>query len=354
MTTKRLFPRQPDRYQGYQSFEADSQAEMLALQTARQGDICIRSDLEKTYILQGTNPERLADWRQLPGSGEGPGGPATWGDITGNLADQTDLAAALAAKQDQLDFEGTNIEGAAVLGNGAGGFVFSGLQLVDGNTIVADDNLFFATDGGAIPKTLFGWKPDGTFQFYRPFRHKNTLTVTGAVQFQNSLTVAGAVQFQNLVTVTGAVQFQSTLNVASTVTAPNFIGAINSNPLSIGGVRITQEPILFQGEEVPFAVLDGNDRFLLRVTQAGKLVFNPELFIVIAPDSSACFVTGDDGQIWRIDIPGGAKTKLTTTGRNQVLSASFDKVVYLASGVPSLMDFDGGNKSTIAVTGGWP
>ena len=41
-----------------------SQAAMLAL-TAETGDIAIRSDLSKTYILKGTDPTVLADWELL-------------------------------------------------------------------------------------------------------------------------------------------------------------------------------------------------------------------------------------------------------------------------------------------------
>jgi hypothetical protein len=37
------------------------------------------------------------------GSGGGSGGNAVWGAITGTLSDQTDLAAALAEKQDAID-----------------------------------------------------------------------------------------------------------------------------------------------------------------------------------------------------------------------------------------------------------
>lgn len=42
--------------------EAASQAEMLAL-TAQQGDVCLRTDESKTYILAGTDPKVLANWK---------------------------------------------------------------------------------------------------------------------------------------------------------------------------------------------------------------------------------------------------------------------------------------------------
>ena len=42
--------------------DAASQAEMLAL-TAQQGDVCLRTDESKTYILAGTDPKVSANWK---------------------------------------------------------------------------------------------------------------------------------------------------------------------------------------------------------------------------------------------------------------------------------------------------
>ncbi len=43
------------------TFVSASQSAMLAL-TAQTGDVCIRSDLSQTYILQGSDPTVLANW----------------------------------------------------------------------------------------------------------------------------------------------------------------------------------------------------------------------------------------------------------------------------------------------------
>lgn len=45
-------------------YEANSQAAMLAL-TVQQGDVCVRSDINQTYILK-TEPNILANWVLLP------------------------------------------------------------------------------------------------------------------------------------------------------------------------------------------------------------------------------------------------------------------------------------------------
>jgi hypothetical protein len=50
------------------TFTANSQAAMLALSTARQGDIAIRTDVSQTYILTTNDPTVLANWQLLPTS----------------------------------------------------------------------------------------------------------------------------------------------------------------------------------------------------------------------------------------------------------------------------------------------
>lgn len=46
------------------TFLAATQAEMLAL-IAQTGDVCIRTDLQKSFILKGSDPAVLADWQEL-------------------------------------------------------------------------------------------------------------------------------------------------------------------------------------------------------------------------------------------------------------------------------------------------
>lgn len=48
-----------------ETFNVGSQAAMLAL-SAQMGDIAIRDDLQKTFVLQGQNPAVLANWVALP------------------------------------------------------------------------------------------------------------------------------------------------------------------------------------------------------------------------------------------------------------------------------------------------
>jgi hypothetical protein len=47
------------------TFTAASQAAMLVLSAAEKGDLCIRTDLSKTFVLAGTSPATLGDWQEL-------------------------------------------------------------------------------------------------------------------------------------------------------------------------------------------------------------------------------------------------------------------------------------------------
>lgn len=47
------------------TFVVASQAAMLALSAAEQGDVCVRTDLAKTFILKGTAPTVLSAWTEL-------------------------------------------------------------------------------------------------------------------------------------------------------------------------------------------------------------------------------------------------------------------------------------------------
>lgn len=47
------------------TFTAANEAAMLALSNAETGDVAIRTDLSKSFILAGTDPSKLADWQEL-------------------------------------------------------------------------------------------------------------------------------------------------------------------------------------------------------------------------------------------------------------------------------------------------
>lgn len=46
-------------------YEASTQVDMLALSSAEAGDICIRSDISKTFILKQTPASNISNWKEL-------------------------------------------------------------------------------------------------------------------------------------------------------------------------------------------------------------------------------------------------------------------------------------------------
>ena len=47
------------------TFEAASEIEMLALSTAERGDVCVRTDINKTFILGNNDSTILSNWKEL-------------------------------------------------------------------------------------------------------------------------------------------------------------------------------------------------------------------------------------------------------------------------------------------------
>jgi len=64
LTGGKLTPSQIPAIAVTDTFVVNSQFAMLAL-TAETGDVCIRTDESKTYILQGSNPTILENWQHL-------------------------------------------------------------------------------------------------------------------------------------------------------------------------------------------------------------------------------------------------------------------------------------------------
>jgi|GEM_PF-1568706 len=102
------------------TFTAANQSAMLAL-TAQRGDVCIRTDVGKTFILSTDNPATLADWKEITASGQVSSVNGQTGTVTLTAAqvgaaatththaisDVTNLSSSLAAKLDTTELSGT-------------------------------------------------------------------------------------------------------------------------------------------------------------------------------------------------------------------------------------------------------
>jgi hypothetical protein len=106
------------------TFTVNSQAAMLALASAEKGDMAVRTDENKTYVLSTNSPGTLADWKQIltpAGGGDmfGPAGAvagrrAAFADTTGKtLSDPGPIALSELATQAANTIVMNNTGGAA-------------------------------------------------------------------------------------------------------------------------------------------------------------------------------------------------------------------------------------------------
>jgi hypothetical protein len=114
------------------TFVVASQAAMLALSAAGTGDVAIRTDLSKSFILQGTTYSVLADWQELltpisaPAAHAASHVAAGSDPLTLSESQITNLTTDLAAK---FPYAGGTMTGALTVGgqiyNTTGGYKFS-------------------------------------------------------------------------------------------------------------------------------------------------------------------------------------------------------------------------------------
>lgn len=121
------------------TFVVNSQSEMLTL-TAQKGDIAIRTDLNKSYILKGNDPSILSDWEELRTptdavlSVNGQTGHVTITNITGNAGTASTLQ---------------HIRTISATGDATWSVSFNGSQDVSGTLTLATVNSNVGTYGNA-------------------------------------------------------------------------------------------------------------------------------------------------------------------------------------------------------------
>lgn len=123
-----------------QPFPVANQAAMLAL-IAQRGDVAIRADNSKSYILSTDNPGTLVDWLELTS----PGAVTAWNGLTGNIVATT---ANLPESGDSLYYTAARAALKAPIANAT----FTGTTAVD---VLNVGGVFTAIVGGRLANFTF-------------------------------------------------------------------------------------------------------------------------------------------------------------------------------------------------------
>ena len=163
------------------TYEAASEAAMLAL-NAQKGDVCIRSDLNKTFILSQTPASTLANWKELK----------TPTDAVLSVNGQTGAVQLDASDVGALPDTTTYIKNASVSGNSLT------LTKQDNTTVVYDPTF---TDNDHYP-TSFSWTngttsgPTGSLSGNSGFTTINFPAIPAASNTQSGIVTTGSQNFK--------------------------------------------------------------------------------------------------------------------------------------------------------------
>jgi hypothetical protein len=137
------------------TFPVSSQAAMLAL-TAETGDIAVRTDLNKSFILAGSNPATLGDWQELltptdavlsvfgrPGAVTAQAGDYSFSQISGSIAAGQIPSSVITYAKIQ------NVAAARLLGNSSGSAAAPVEIALAGSLVFSSNNLQLAGDDPA-------------------------------------------------------------------------------------------------------------------------------------------------------------------------------------------------------------
>jgi hypothetical protein len=159
-----------------ETFSAADQAAMLAL-TAQRGDMAIRSDNGRTYVLATDSPATLADWKEVMAAGQVQSVAGKTGVVSlvkadvglGNIDNTSDLNKPIStAQKDQFIGRGTSTQRDTYYGvpaNAAERAALANQKVVWYNTTTNTLEMYFATTGTSgltvtgIVQTS-GWYPE--------------------------------------------------------------------------------------------------------------------------------------------------------------------------------------------------
>lgn len=152
------------------TYVTDSQAAMLALSSAEQGDVAIRTDLSKTYILTDANYSTLSSWKEL---------------LSPVIPNETDpiWGASASAGITSGNISSWNAKQVALSG--------TGFVKISGNTISYDNSNYLTTTGTAANSTLWGGAAYGG-----PYAALSGAAFTGGIT-GTSIGLTGGITLEN-------------------------------------------------------------------------------------------------------------------------------------------------------------
>jgi len=173
-------------------FVVASQAAMLAL-TAERGDVAIRTDVTKTFILSTNSPSTLADWKEVLVGAAAPSGTA--GGVLGGSYPNPSLGS----------FSSANLASALTDETGSGAAVFATGPTLSGPLGIVENDIGASThDAGNTGTAItIDWSLGRT----------QKVTATGNFTLTHSNMVAGLVY--TLEVLTGAGSFTATFSSTS-------------------------------------------------------------------------------------------------------------------------------------------
>lgn len=323
------------------TFVVGSQVAMLAL-TAEKGDIAIRTDLDQTFILKGTDPSLLADWEAILAP-TGGGMVMSVNGLTGNVSLTT------------LEIpEGTNLyfTTSRVLATEISGFtsgsgtvsatdtILQAIQKLDGN-IGLKANLASPTFTGTV--TLSTLQATGSGGLLIKSNSGTDVALLGAGG-------GAGTTFYGGINGTDAA-FSGRIRITGNSSTPSFstdayVWRTNSNGLVLGGVGATND----------IFIVNGSGSNVARVATGST---NFRFYSAIEPSSHDGAALGTTSRSWSdvfvasggvINFSNGDYTITHSTG---TLSFSGD-VLFAKTGITSILTntSDGSDNKAITIGGG--
>jgi hypothetical protein len=261
---------------------------------------------------------------------------AAWGSISGNLGDQTDLVAELAAKQDTL-VSGTTIKtlnGSTILGSGDLVISASVADGDKGDITVSGSGATWAIDAGAVTLAKMANMATASL-IYRKTAGSGAPEVNTLATLKTDLGLTGTNSGDQTITLTGMVTGSGTGSFAASlgsftkaqldaaVSDGNvlYVGDVTSNATHTGDVTgataLTIDPTAITGKSAVTAV--GTDYVLISDTSDSG---NLKKALVSDFAGGGGGVTGGSATIDFGAAPGDATASVAVTGQAGILSGS--------------------------------